>query len=205
GDRVVVVIDGRDEAEATPVGHNWLHLPGDLPEGVYIVLTYRPGQYPITTEASLPIGELTITWDDPRHQTDIGAHLARQSKRPEIIQALRQADPPISAERFVSALQNASQGNFMYLYYVLEDIIQSRPGYAPLRMENLPRGLIGYYEQFWAQLAQVKGVEGWTEWRDLYRPVIALLAAAGEPVTTTWLADMTDRDADEIGERALIR
>jgi tetratricopeptide (TPR) repeat protein len=202
---VVVVIDALDEAEPTPPGHNWLHLPEDLPERTYIILTHRPGEYQLRVDASLPVEDLTITWDDPLQQADIEGYLRRQSKRPEIHQALEEAEPQISADRFVTTLREASQGNFMYLYYVLEDIAQRKADYAPLRLDKLPQGLTGYYDQFWTRMAQAKDEEGWTEWRNLYKPVIALLGAAGEPVTAEWLSDHTGRDVDEIRERALLR
>lgn len=167
-------------------------------------MTHRPGDYAILYEAGLPVGELVISRDAPDQRADIEAHLRRQSKRPEIAYALTRATPPITADQFITALQDASQGNFMYLAYVLEDIAQGQADPSPLSLEALPRGLMGYYEQFWTGMEQVRGQDGWTEWRDLYRPAIALLASAGEPVTAEWLADLMDRDPDEISERALI-
>lgn len=39
---VLAVIDALDEADPTPSGHNWLHLPGDLPDGVLPDLDSSP-------------------------------------------------------------------------------------------------------------------------------------------------------------------
>ena len=131
---VVVVIDALDEADPTPAGHNWLHLPSDLPEGVYVILTHRPGNYPLTSEADLPVDTFLITWDDPGQKADVETHLHRQMQRPEIRQALNQAVPPISTDRFMSALLDASQGNFMFLSYIIEDVVQRRSSYVPLQL-----------------------------------------------------------------------
>jgi|GEM_PF-2526093 len=202
---LVLVIDALDEADPVPPGHNWLHLPDRLPEGVYFFLTQRPGSYPLTTAARTPVENLTVAWDNPHQQQDIAAHLRRQAtERDEVRQALAAVTPPISVERFVAALQEASQGNFMYLEYVLADIGRHEPGFDPLRLEGLPRGLDGYYEQFWRRLEQVKG-EGWNEWNELYRPAIGLLAVAQEPVPAAWLAAHLGRPAEQILERALQR
>jgi hypothetical protein len=206
---VVVVIDALDEADSPPQGHNWLHLPDDLPEGVYVIMTHRPGEYPIAYVAGLSVKELTISWDDQLHQDDIKTYLLTQTERPEIRQHLELVIPRINTEYFVTSLQKASQGNFMYLSYVLEDIAQCEPGSASFNLETLPLGLRGYYEQFWSRIAEAKerGVKeraAWLEWRDLYRPVIMLLGAAGESVTPQWLADLTGLDEDEIRGRALL-
>lgn len=207
GDKpVLLVIDALDEADPVSAGCNWLHLPDHLPEGVFVLLTHRSGDYPVVADARTPQPEpLVIAWDDPSQQNDIAAHLWRQAERPEILRALEEAAPPITVEQFVSVLQAASEGNFMYLAYVLADIENREPGFAPLDLQGLPRGLHGYYEHFWQQMEQVKGQEGWAEWKGLYRPVIELLGVAGEPVTADWLADHSGCEAGEIEGRALAR
>jgi len=203
---ILLVIDALDEVDASTPGHNWLHLPQQLPQGVFILLTHRPGDYPVAVGPQLPQSEpLRINWDDATQQQDIEAHLRRQAVRPELQRALASATPPIAVDTFVQALQGAAEGNFMYLAYVLADIARREPGFDPLNLQALPRGLDGYYGQFWAQMEQVKGQDGWAEWKNLYRPVIELLGVAGEPVTAEWLASQTGREAEEITERALAR
>lgn len=206
GKPLFVVIDALDEADPTPAGHNWLHLPSHLPAGAYIVLTHRPGDYPLTTDASTPVEDLSIAWDDPHQQTDIETHLQKQAlERAEIRQVLEKAEPPISQDDFVSALRTASEGNFMYLDYVLNDIANLEPGFDPLCLDDLPRGLVGYYNQFWAQMTLVRDEEGWSQWNSFYRPTIALLGVAGEPVPATWFAVHAGHEPDEIRERVLLR
>jgi tetratricopeptide (TPR) repeat protein len=205
GQRIVLILDALDEAEAPPAGANWLYLPRHLPAGVYVVTTQRPGDYLLTTDPAIPLDELTIHWDDPWQQDDIRAHLHKQAQRPEMQDVLRRAHPPIAPQRFVEALAEASAGNFMYLEYVLQDILERAEGFDPLQLTQLPRGLEGYYAQFWARMESVRDQEGWAEWQNLYRPVIALLGAAAEPVTAQWLAQLCGRAPDEVQERALRR
>ena len=190
GRPVLLVIDGLDEADPVPPGRNWLLLPDRLPEGAYILLTYRPGDYPLHTDAATPVESLTIAWYDPSQQADIEAHLRRQAERPEIRRALEGAEPPIPVERFVAALKEASEGNFMYLSYVLEDIAGREPGFDPLDLERLPRGLTRYYETFWERMAPPTDApdEEWERWEERHLPVLAGLGVAGEPVMAAWLA-----------------
>jgi hypothetical protein len=117
---------------------------------------------------------------------------------------LMRARPAIDTEQFIAALKEKSQGNFMYVSYVLADIAARQASTGPLNMEGFPVGLQGYYEKFWSDIEQVKA-EGWRDWKDLCRPVIERLAAAMEPVPAEWLAAQIGRDPDEVRERALLR
>jgi hypothetical protein len=196
---IILIIDALDEADPVPAGRNWGHLPSDLPEGVYVILTHRPGDYPIYAAPNTPMEELVLSWDDPRQQADIEAYLRYAVKQDEIQQAFENTPAAVLAESFVSILKEKSQGNFMYLRYVLGDIAKL----GVVDFEALPQGIFGYYEQMWAQMKALRGEEGWNTWNELYRPAIGLLGVAGEPVTTTWLADHLDRSEIEIRERAL--
>ena len=195
GRPVVLVLDALDEAEGTTTGP-WLPLPDPLPEGAYILVTHRPGDYPLPPS---PERVFTLAWDDPRQQADIERYLRLQAHR---LSNLLQA-ASVSPEGFVTALKQRSEGNFMYLTYVLGDIERREPGFHPLRLEGLPRGLQGYYDAFWRRMEEPKSREGYETWRSLYKPTLALLAVAAEPVAVDWLADHTGRDAEEIRERVL--
>jgi hypothetical protein len=189
---VLLVIDALDEADPVAAGRNWLLLPDRLPPGVYVLLTHRPGDYPIAADAQTPQPEpLIIAWDDPRQEADIAAHLRRQAERPEICRALEEATPPIAAEQFVDALQAAAEGNFKYLDYVLADIAAREPGFDPLDLQGLPHGLRGYYAHFWAQMqpsTDAPEVE-WEAWETRHLLILEGMGVAGEPVTARWLAD----------------
>jgi hypothetical protein len=146
----VVVIDAIDEADVPPPACNWLYLPKNLPKGVYVILTHRPGDYLLTTDPGVRVEEQIITWDDPLQQRDIELYLPRQVKRPEIREVLENAIPTVTQEQFIDKLQEASQGNFMYLEYVLDSITSGEAGFTPLDLNKLPQGLRSYYDQFWA-------------------------------------------------------
>ncbi len=196
GRPVVLVIDALDEAEGVAHGY-WLPLPEPLPKGTYIMVTHRPGEYPLPGHYERTF---ILTWDAPHQQVDIERYLRAQARR--LAPILEAAS--VETEAFVSTLKQKSEGNFMYLTYVIQDIEHREPGFHPLRLEGLPQGLRGYYELFWNQMERSKTQEGYAAWRDLYKPTLALLAAAAEPVTVAWLADLVGQDAEEILERVLL-
>ena len=207
-DPLWIVVDALDEADKPSPGRNTLLLPDRLPQGVYFLLTHCPGEYPLTTDARTPVGEYTIAWDAPAQKTDIRRYLLSQAEKPAIRGALAMATPPISPERFISDLEEASEGNFKYLDYVITDIASGEPGFVPLDLDTLPRGLKGYYEQFWSHIAPAPEEdrrEVREEWEQIYQPVIAFLGATKEPVTAEWLAALVGCHAKKIRERALRR
>ena len=71
---MVLVVDGLDEADAPGEGLPW-GLPSLLPDGVYVVGTYRTGRSPGRPDA--PATTLRIAKDDQRNQRDIREYLAK--------------------------------------------------------------------------------------------------------------------------------
>ena len=205
--KVLIVIDGVDAVQAVANGHNWAHLPRHLPKGVYIIVTQCPGNYPIYTDEETPLETLTIHWNDPRQQADVAEYLKQELRRVSVRRALEAASPPISDERFLRELRGNARGNFAYLHYALEEVIHAEPGSDPLDLRDIPVGMEGYYAQLWRQITPPVGNDecAWIAWYELYRPIIALLAAAREPVGAAWLADHVGRDEIEVRNRVLKR
>ena len=200
-----LVVDALDESDPLGPGRNPLLLPDRLPRRVFMLVTHRPGDISIATDTGTANEEYRIASNDTTQQDDIAIYLRQVAERPEIRRAREATNPRITVDRFVSVLQQKSEGNFKYLDYVLADIAAREPGFDPLDLNALPSGLPGYYEQFWRQMEQVRDQEGWADWNGLYRPVIACLAAAREPVPAAWLAAILGRPSEEIEERALRR
>ena len=193
-----IVVDALDEADPPGPGRNQLLLPDRLPHGVCILLTHRPGQIALVSAAGTAQEEYSIGWNDVAQQADVEAYLRQEADQPEVRRARQAANPPIAVDRFVAFLKGKSEGNFKYLDYVLADIAARQPGFDPLELEALPAGLRGYYQQFWSQMEQLRGQDGWAEWQALFRPAIAFLAAAREAVPVSWLGAMIGRTAEEI-------
>src|SRR5262249_4711853 len=157
--------------DVPPVRANPLLLPPNLPRGVYFVVTRRPSGGNLRTQPGTPKTTYEILHDAPGQEADIEQFLRLAAEDQPIKDILMRARPAIDTERFVAALKEKSQGNFMYVSYVLADIAARQPSTGPLNMDALPLGLPEYYEQFWSDMQQVKA-EGWADWKALYRPVI---------------------------------
>jgi hypothetical protein len=205
GDPLWIVVDALDEADVES-GRNALGLPSALPATVHVLLTQRPGDDLVTTDALTPAGRYELTADSGAQQADILAFLRREAARPEIARALRAAYPARDADGVIADLARLSEGNFLYLTHVLRDIAA---GESWVRSAEgrvfLPEGLKGYYGDIWARMGGITQAEGVTDWRTLYRPVIGLLAVAREAVTPAWLAEISGCDIEDIQNPVLSR
>ena len=196
GGPVWVVVDGLDEADPPLPGSNPLLLPPTLPRGVYMVATRRTGR--MLTNPGTPVHPYPVRRDDPLQTADI-KELIRASVDGDsrIADVLASSDPPVSPDDFVTRLAEASQGNFMYVSFVLADLAERGPETPQLDFFNLPPGLQGYYDQFWRWMRSSLP-QGWAEWEGLYQPVAERLAVAREAVTADWLAAQIGRSPDEV-------
>jgi WD40 repeat protein len=188
---VVVLVDSLDEALTFPGEENLVTLlrsTGDLPRQVRFILTSRPDKR-VTTALGAPtldlIDDATIDVDDVR--TYVEVRLAAQ------------ADP--SRMDFAQRVAEASQGNFLYARYKLDETIpRLDKGEAPPAI-GLPPGLDGIYREF-LQRELAANLDAWEE---RYRPVLGLLTVAqGDGLTGDQIARITDQkrsQADDILRR----
>ena len=203
GKPVWLVVDGLDEAVPPPPGSNPLLLPPYLPDGVYTVVTRRTGE--LITDPGTPRLPYRLRREDPRQVADIQAFItARVQGDPKLAAALDGGRSPNAREQSVMRLTAASEGNFMYVAYMLADVAAGRTGTggSPLDPADLPIGLRGYYEQFWARMYEASG-QNWRDWDGLFQPVLERLAVAREPVTADWLAGQVSRPTNEVRGRVL--
>jgi hypothetical protein len=173
--RLVIVVDGLDEAEASgdrfPFG-----LPTLLPDGVFVIGTYRTGFSVPRPEC--PVLDVRINKDDARNQADIIAYLLRAAADDPL--AARLAEAGLEAAEFVALLARKCGGIWVYLRYVLEEL---RLGLRrPDAISMLPPGLREYYA------AQVRRWHDDPNWEDELLPLLATLGVAGKPLTVQVLA-----------------
>jgi len=198
---VWVMVDGLDEADPPSSGSNPLLLPATLPSGVFIVVTRRTGR--MRTKPGTPVQPYTVRRDDPLQSADIDEFVrVRVAGDTRIAEVLASGDPPVSPDDLVARLVGASEGNFMYVSYVLADLAERGPEAPPLDLTSLPPGLEGYYDQFWDRISSSQA-QNWAEWESLYQPVAERLAVAREAVTADWLAAQIGRSSNEVRVRVL--
>jgi len=200
GEPIWLVVDGLDEAVEPPPGSNPLLLPLDLPVGIYVVVTRRAGQ--LVTGPNTPLVRYALRRDDPQQIADIQALIRARTDGNRQTDALTDSQSLNAPDEFVARLTGASEGNFMYLSYVLADLASRESAGEPVDLRELPVGLRGYYEQFWARITAAPE-QNWTDWAGLFQPVLERLAVAREPVTADWLAGQVGRPAAEVRLRVL--
>jgi len=174
GKKLLLVVDAIDESDPADAGTaNPLCLPPRLPDGSYILVTTRDTDRRLRFES--PSRTVYI---EPRladHQEDIRQFLRNRIEHAKIKAYMRKHK--LSAATFIDLLLERSQGNFMYLRYVLPEIEQGR--FRDRDWRELPEGLVNYYESHWTLLRDADR----RTWYDCKLPILRMLATAPEPVS----------------------
>lgn len=155
GEKIIIVVDALDEVdESGEPCNNILCLPPNLPKSVYIVATIRrDAMVPLHVECEQVT--LLIKHDSILNDRDIRSYLNQKVKREGIhkyVLARYSSEEGIgtSDEQFVNELAQKSEGNFMYLRYVLPEI--ERGVYDK---DVIPVGLRGYYDVHWERMGMM--------------------------------------------------
>ena len=122
GDKpVVVVVDALDEADEVGLAPttNRLYLPTTLPPGVVFVVTSQDlADYRLDVSQQVHVD---LRNDDPRNLDDMRTYVSNYMRsHPEL--APQVAAWKVTDDEFMDIIISRSQGNFMYLVYVLDDI-----------------------------------------------------------------------------------
>ena len=187
GGRVVLVVDGLDEAEQI-AGDLPLGLPAVLPRGAFVVVTCRTG----TDLPALrrPWKILAIHAQDRHNTDDLRRFLHTTATSDPVVRGLL-VDAGMDVGAFVAQLLDGCDGVWVYLRYVLDELrlgLRALPGIG-----QLPTDLAGYYAE---SLLPPPGADA--DWGALRRPLLAMLAVAAEPlpvIALTRLAGLPDSHA----------
>jgi len=194
-EKIVLVVDALDEASA-PEGQNRLGLPQVLPEGVFFIVSQRPG--PVTLpQVEAPLHTFCLIADSDENQADMRRFLKQIATCSSVAKALRSSD--CTPEQFTTTLLQKCGGVWIYLHYVVEDI--KRRKRSSLDLDDLPDDLTRYYARYWASWRS-KSEE---EWYETYLPILSTLAAAKDPVSSRELAAWAEVDIPDWLLRQLLR
>lgn len=187
GEQEIIVVDALDEVDiiSLPEGTNPLYLPQSLPEGVYIVVTLR--RAPLHLRIECEQDTLDLEQDLAGNVADVRLYVEQAVPRNGIQDYINSQG--IDADLFVDHLVEKSQGNFMYLKYVLPEI--ERGAYSDLRLDEIPAGLQNYYEDHWRRL-RGRDESAWFEYR---LPVLASLTVAKKPISVDLIAGFSGVDS----------
>jgi hypothetical protein len=192
------VVDALDEVEQEP-GENLLHLPKDLPDLIYFLLTRRPynlSKKQLSVSPGVPVKEL-----DLRANEYVG--FSRDDVK-EYIRLFLNDDPDykdalskwiqcrnITTEEFVEQVAAKSENNFMYLRYVLPGI--ARGFYdKDQTLKQLPDGLQDYYQNHWVRMRMD------TAPKELMVIILFILVEIGTPIPNEMIAAIAEEDEYEV-------
>jgi hypothetical protein len=197
GKPIVVLVDALDEAEDAGLAAtvNRLYLPAVLPERVFFILTSREQiDYRLDVDRR---EDLYVRDDDPQNLNDVRAYVRNFLDAHSRQMVARIAQWQVSTDGFIELLTDKSQGNFMYLVHVLDDIRTGR--LSPATMDNigdLPSGLRAYYQRHWRTMR----AQDQDRFERVYEPVLRILATVREPVTLSAVQEWTGLEYPRIRE-----
>jgi hypothetical protein len=180
GEQALILIDALDEVDwRGRTGENVLFLPPTLPPDVFVAVTMRhKAVLPLQVDSSQVF---YLDPDSGGNREDVSTYIEQFARRKTMQPSLSAWDTTVEA--FVETMLAKSEGNFMYLRYVLPAI--ERGEFRHGTLAELPQGLKDYYERHWRQIRAIDE-DMWVTYR---QPVICYLAAAREPVTVWQIAD----------------
>lgn len=181
GEKAILLVDALDEAEPPVAGTNPLCLPVSLPEGIYLVATARRGQLGLRIECDQ--ASFLLTHDAPENRADVRRFVEGKLRSPNMRAYL--LEHGINDDTLIADLVFQSEGNFMYLRYVIPEIEEG--AYRGTTPDNLPLGLENYYEDHWRRMR----VRSEATWFEMQLPVLAALTVAETSISASLIADFT--------------
>lgn len=185
---IVILVDSLDEALSFNPDSNiaqLLRLVDDFPPQVRFVATCRSDSAAIFDLGR--VATLDLVANAPPGQDEILPYARAR---------LKDVPEPGRTEA-AQRVATRSNGNFLYAFHVLNDLLGSGTDFSLGESLDLPDALEGVYRQFLQrQLAANK-----TRWNDVYRPLLGLIAVArGEGLTKQQLVGITDLAEDTAGD-----
>jgi hypothetical protein len=196
GQPVVVLVDALDEAEDVRLASaNRLYLPAVLPESVFFVMTSREQMdYRLDVDRRK---DLYLRDVDPQNLEDVRTYVRNFLQAHQQDMEARIAAWNIDADEFIEIITDKSQGNFMYLVHVLDDIRTGRLSRETIdNVQNLPEGLRAYYERHWRSMR----AQDQDRFERIYEPVLRILATVREPVAIPAVEEWTKIEPARIRE-----
>jgi Cro/C1-type HTH DNA-binding domain/NACHT domain len=195
GERLVIAVDALDEVEQEP-GGNLLHLPKNLPNNVYFLLTRRP----------FSLDKKRLLVEVPEKELDLRDENYVNFNQEDIKEYIRFViytdsdyknglknwiqDRSITDTTFVEQVANKSENNFMYLRYVLPAI--AKGVYNDLDLTELPYGLKNYYQNHWVRM----GMEA--KPGQLMEIVLYILLEIATPIPCEMIAGIAKEDECDV-------
>jgi len=120
---------------------------------------------------------LSATEHLQRNRHDVQGYISQRFSQDETLQE-KLASASLEPEKLTTALTDQSEGNFLYVRFFLEAVALGQQSLANL--EGLPQGLDELYYESLRRVVEL----GKKDWVEAYAPVMGVLLAAQESLTT---------------------
>lgn len=184
---LMIVVDALDEIEDTPSTFNTGGLPQYLPQNVFFVVTHRQDDPKLKLDVANSYDEMirnNATW----HSEDVKKYLAHMCNKPNLNDFINKAG--LQKKDFISIMSDKSENNFMYLKYILRDII-NRKGES-FDSKKLPQGLKDYYKDHFERIKKSNK----ETWHRYVLPILAILSDRTIPVTLEFIESVMQLQND---------
>jgi hypothetical protein len=186
---LVVVVDGLDEVNAVR-GRMPVDLPAALPPNVFVVVSRRPGERPFPAEHDV----VHISRRSQENLEDLAIGVRALARDPRVAVQLEAAG--MTDDEFVASTCSKVDGLWVYFRYLARDLLVGRT--SPRDINRLPPQLEGYYaDALAAEYFEGAGRESWLRQR---LPILAVLAAAREPLPASALATLAGSEVQPLIE-----
>ena len=199
-DPVTVLVDALDESLAYTGSITIADLAAqaeDLPGAVRLIITCRPKSELMrslqrrSTQQYTLSPRVTQTGDGPpdayaRVLRDVQDHIERviRDEAPMLSERLA---ANLAPQQFVAIIRDNSEGNFLYVRYVLQMMLDRQGPITPESLAAVPAGLDAIYLEFVQRLVPA-GVQAW---HSEYGKVLGVLAVGQVPLTEDQIANFT--------------
>lgn len=194
--QLVLLVDALDEAVQCKGMETIVDLlanAGPLPQQVRVVLTSRPEGAVLRHFEEGRIPHLRLDAGRPETLEDIRRYTQAQVATDQVLRA-RLVEQKMTAERFVERVTRASQGNFLYVVWLLPAIAGGRQPFDTV--EVLPQGLDEIYREFLRTRSLGQEIRQWR----YYRPLLGILMVAQQPLSARQLAQFAGTDAQSVAD-----
>ncbi|MBD2234613.1 hypothetical protein [Phormidium tenue] len=187
---ITILVDALDEALIHEGDRTIVDLLANLeglPPQVRFILTSR--KVPQVENKFLNAVELNLSAPefDIHNQADIRAYIqTRISQAPTLSTHLSNLEPQLQ-ESAIDQVTQKSDGNFLYVRFLLDAIEQGERSLTNL--EGLPEGLDGLYYESLERVVTL----GKQNWRTTYAPIIGVLSVARTSLTLSQLQAFTQQ------------
>lgn len=192
---VLIVVDGLDEATHQQGPETIVDLVASaagLPPNVRFVITTRPESRVLAQFEQRKIPHMILDASGDQNMADVRAFVLKEVAESETLQA-QIAEQGFERESFAHQVSQASEGNFLYLTWLLPSIASGKQSLE--KLYELPEGLDGIYREFFRTRMIGKDMQSW---KDKYRSFLGVLITAQAPLTIQQVLQFTGRSEQDI-------